>query len=60
MRKLIKCPECGADNGENARFCSLCGANIYKFCPECGKKNIKAANFCMNCGASFESEINSR
>ncbi len=59
VRKLIKCPECGADNGKDARFCSLCGATIYKFCPECGKKNIKAAKFCMDCGASFESEIDS-
>lgn len=59
VRKLIKCPECGADNGKDALFCSLCGATIYKFCPECGKKNIKAAKFCMDCGASFESEVDS-
>ncbi|MGB9978776.1 zinc ribbon domain-containing protein [Methanobacterium sp.] len=51
---MIKCPECGADNGEKAQFCSLCGAAIYKFCPECGHKNVNSARFCENCGTSLE------
>lgn len=61
-----KC-SCGAENAENAKFCSECGAkkpvadtwvcecgakNTGKFCPECGKPRPTAADwFCTECGA---------
>lgn len=56
MKKLTRCPQCGANNDNNYNFCKLCGEKlgIYKFCPECGKKNVEYANFCENCGTHLK------
>ena len=57
MKKLTKCPQCGANNKENSNFCEVCGERlktIPKFCPECGTENVEIANFCENCGTSLE------
>jgi hypothetical protein len=61
VRKLIKCPQCGADNEENYNFCESCGGKLesnYEFCPECGKDNTDDAKFCINCGVSLEKSTN--
>lgn len=53
-----KCPECGMQNGDGAKFCCNCG---FKFpssellCPECGAKLSPGAKFCSNCGYKVES-----
>ncbi|HML05455.1 MAG TPA: zinc-ribbon domain-containing protein [Methanobacterium sp.] len=57
MKKLIKCPQCRADNEEDSNFCESCGAKLksnFEFCPECGKKNLEDTNLCLNCGVSLE------
>lgn len=56
VRKLIKCPECGANNEDNYNFCKSCGKKLinYKFCPECSHKNVDNARFCENCGTSLK------
>ncbi len=51
-----KCPSCGADNPQGARFCSGCGASLAPkkiFCPSCGAENPQGARFCSGCGFSF-------
>ena len=52
----IKCPTCGKELPENAKFCLECGTKIEQLaenemiCPSCGKKTPKG-KFCMECGA---------
>ena len=50
-----KCPQCGTENQDNAKFCNECG---YKFpqqnvCPSCGLPVQPGIKFCSNCGHSF-------
>ena len=53
--KKIKCPTCGNELPENAKFCMECGTKIVllgeneMICPACGKKTPKG-KFCMECG----------
>lgn len=55
----IKCPKCGNDVPENAKFCLECGAKIEKLdlnemiCPHCGQKTPKG-KFCMECGGKLQ------
>jgi membrane protease subunit (stomatin/prohibitin family) len=46
------CPDCGAEIGENARFCPECGKklNTQKTCAKCGAKLAARAKFCPECG----------
>lgn len=61
-----KCPECGSEIEDYAKFCRNCGAEIKhesadeKRCPKCGSEIAENAKFCKNCGASFESETGLR
>lgn len=50
-----KCPQCGTENQDNAKFCNECG---YRFpqqnvCPSCGLPVQPGIKFCSNCGHSF-------
>ena len=53
-----KCPKCGADLPENAKFCLSCGEEIQKsdanmiVCPSCGKI-VPNGKFCFECGYKF-------
>ena len=53
--KKIKCPTCGNELPESAKFCLECGTKIVALgenemiCPACGKKTPKG-KFCMECG----------
>lgn len=55
----IKCPKCGNDVPENAKFCLECGTKIEKLdlnemiCPHCGQKTPKG-KFCMECGGKLQ------
>jgi hypothetical protein len=46
------CPECGAAQATNAKFCPDCGAKLKTaaHCPECGSKLQPDARFCTDCG----------
>jgi len=53
FQKKQKCPQCGADNPSDARFCGKCRfelANVQKQCGACGHSNDGDAKFCQNCG----------
>ncbi len=51
------CNNCGSKNGNEARFCSQCGAelvrNFGRYCASCGTHNEIDALFCSNCGAQL-------
>lgn len=54
----IKCPKCGADLPENAKFCLCCGEKIQQLeanmivCPGCGR-TVQKGKFCLECGYKF-------
>jgi len=52
------CPECAAENINNAKFCKSCGNPMSKdeswFCPSCNTKNEEDALFCVQCGVKRE------
>lgn len=49
-----KCPKCGANVDQNAKFCPECGYNFSSSesmkCPYCGKDIPKNSKFCPECG----------
>jgi hypothetical protein len=48
----MKCPSCGSDNREGAKFCGECAAPLAAAlaCPSCGTANPKGRKFCDSCG----------
>lgn len=51
------CPECGAPQQTNAKFCADCGASLKAaHCTQCGGKLAPNAKFCPDCGAKIESK----
>jgi S1-C subfamily serine protease len=54
----MNCPNCGATNRPQAKFCAQCRAPLVpamtmKVCPQCGKQNRIGAGFCGQCGYTF-------
>ncbi|MBN2495953.1 MAG: SPFH domain-containing protein [Deltaproteobacteria bacterium] len=49
---MVKCPACGTDNAQGAKFCANCGQKIPTpgACPKCGAANAPGARFCSECG----------
>ena len=45
-----KCPRCGANLPNNAKFCAECGTKLENKCPKCGAVNSINAIFCPECG----------
>ena len=59
------CPNCNAENQDNATFCSQCGFDLTMIgrgadvqgtwsCSKCGETNPMSAKFCSNCGNKYE------
>jgi len=45
------CPQCGATQATNAKFCAECGASVKAaHCTQCGGKLAPNAKFCPDCG----------
>lgn len=45
------CPNCGAQNAQQAKFCSACGKALGPLkCPSCGTELSAGSKFCNNCG----------
>ncbi|MFI5352655.1 MAG: AAA family ATPase [Candidatus Binatales bacterium] len=49
----MRCPKCGADNRETAKFCDGCGSPIQSKCASCGALNRAGARFCDGCGTAL-------
>jgi class 3 adenylate cyclase len=51
----VKCPACGFENRQGARFCGSCGADLtVRACPACGAENPVDHQFCDRCGAALD------
>src|SRR5438876_11698071 len=46
----MQCSRCQADNKDDRRFCSSCGAPLVVHCPSCNFANDAGAVFCGGCG----------
>jgi class 3 adenylate cyclase/tetratricopeptide (TPR) repeat protein/ribosomal protein L40E len=46
----VVCPNCGAANPSDGRFCLECGTSLAPGCPNCGALNPSGAKFCGTCG----------
>jgi len=48
----MKCPSCGCENREGAKFCGECAAPLAEalVCVKCGTPNPKGRKFCDSCG----------
>jgi class 3 adenylate cyclase/tetratricopeptide (TPR) repeat protein len=54
---MPQCRTCHADNLDDARFCSACGARVEIVCPACQRHNDGGARFCRHCGASLQHTV---
>ncbi len=50
----MKCPVCGQESPEQARFCSDCGTKLAASCRQCGALVSPGARFCSGCGAEVD------
>ena len=46
----MRCPSCGFDSPDGARFCAGCGAGLTPGCPACGFAVQPDHQFCTACG----------
>jgi uncharacterized membrane protein YvbJ len=53
----MKCPKCGNEAREVARFCQRCHATLRFSCPACGHEQ-RQGGICEKCGADFLKYIN--
>jgi len=58
----LLCPNCGASISATARFCILCGTDVYLSrtrvpptlrCPSCGTENKQGSRYCEGCGTAL-------
>ena len=49
----MRCPQCQADNPDQAKFCLECGTKLQAICPECGTTLPPRAKFCFECGCKI-------
>lgn len=49
----MKCPKCGTDAQEAARFCPRCHATLRYLCPAC-KHEQRHGGTCEKCGVDFQ------
>ncbi len=52
--KTVKCPNCGANVKEDAKFCPECGKPTKAVCPKCGSAVKEGSKFCPECGQSLQ------
>lgn len=51
---MKKCPKCGFENPDIAKFCNECGIKLGETkCPKCGFENTSIAKFCNECGTAL-------
>src|SRR3989442_6330553 len=47
----MRCPQCGHDNKEKAKFCNECGSRLEVICAACATTNPLGSKFCSGCGS---------
>src|SRR6266446_3819937 len=47
----MRCPQCGHDNKEKAKFCNECGSRLEVICAACATTNPPGSKFCSGCGS---------
>ena len=52
----MKCPACGQENRNAARFCDACGGALARPCIQCGAELRPRARFCDSCGHATDTE----
>jgi hypothetical protein len=50
---MVRCPSCGHENPQEARFCISCAGALKRACSACGTEAPPEARFCMACAASL-------
>jgi hypothetical protein len=47
----MRCPSCGQDNPDGAKFCSECATSLQldETCPNCGASSAVGGKFCNEC-----------
>ncbi len=50
----MRCPSCGFDGPEGARFCAQCGERLALGCPGCGATAPSGYRFCAACGTPLQ------
>jgi hypothetical protein len=51
-RPMVKCPKCGTEVRDIARFCTRCHATLRFQCPSCGHEQRQGGT-CEKCGIDF-------
>ncbi|MGB0034012.1 MAG: zinc ribbon domain-containing protein [Candidatus Acidiferrales bacterium] len=51
-RPMIKCPKCGSEARDIARFCPRCHATLRYQCPSCAHEQRQGGT-CEKCGVDF-------
>jgi Double zinc ribbon len=46
----MRCPACGNENRDGAKFCRGCGTSFQSTCPKCGAHLSQEDRFCDSCG----------
>ncbi|HMD04655.1 MAG TPA: adenylate/guanylate cyclase domain-containing protein, partial [Candidatus Binatus sp.] len=49
----MNCPDCGAENPAEQKFCNQCAAPFKRRCAKCGYENPPTAKFCGECAAAL-------
>jgi ribosomal protein L40E len=49
----MKCPKCGSENREEAKFCGKCRSKLSRVFPQCNAENPPDNTFCDQCGTDF-------
>ena len=51
---VVTCPDCGATNKVESKFCEKCGKTLRTTCPYCGAEMNGDNKICPQCGQSVE------
>jgi class 3 adenylate cyclase/predicted ATPase len=55
----MRCPSCGHENRETAKFCENCAGPLKQVCGSCGKELRPAAKFCDECATPVSGPLKS-
>jgi class 3 adenylate cyclase len=56
----MRCPNCGTENRDDAKFCGGCGRVLARPCPTCGTANEPGMRFCNECGSQLDGDTTQR